>query len=150
MSSTVLVSVKNHAPWAREVAEVVTSVEDRDTEAVVLHVFDDAELAAMRTGRDDAETASLDDLAAHTSGVDAATDVLLEEGLDVTSHGVRQQDRTADAILDVIDSVAADRVYLYGRQRSPAGKAVFGSTVQQVVLDGAVPVTIVPAGVAGW
>jgi len=40
MSTTVLLPVKNHAQWARRVAEVVADVEDEDTEAVVLHVFD--------------------------------------------------------------------------------------------------------------
>ncbi|WP_458188422.1 universal stress protein [Haladaptatus sp. NG-WS-4] len=147
MGTTVLLAVKNHAPWARDVAEVVTNVEDEDTEAVVLHVFDDGEVASTRANLDD-DALSVNDLASRKVGVDAATGVLIDGGLDATPRGVREDDRTADAILDVAESEDADRLYLYGRKRSPAGKAVFGSTVQRVVLNASVPVTIVPAGVA--
>ncbi|WP_135823706.1 universal stress protein [Halorussus ruber] len=144
MESTVLLPVKNHAPWARDVAEIVTDVEDEGTEAVVLHVFDREEVESTRENLD-AEGASMDDLASRKAGVGAATEVLTDGGLDVTPHGVREDDRTADAILDAAESVDADRLYLYGRKRSPAGKAVFGSVVQRVVLNASVPVTVVPA-----
>ncbi|RBI60498.1 universal stress protein [halophilic archaeon] len=144
MSSTVLLPVKNHAPWARKVAETVREVEDEDAEAVVLHVFDEAEVASTRANLDDSDGLSVDDLASRKSGVGAAVDVVTDGGLDATSRGIRRDDRTADAILDVAESADADRVYLYGRKRSPAGKAVFGSTVQRVVLNARIPVTIVP------
>jgi nucleotide-binding universal stress UspA family protein len=36
-----------------------------------------------------------------------------------------------------------DHVAMGSRQRSPAGKAIFGSVAQQVILDAAVPVTVV-------
>ncbi|WP_458210792.1 universal stress protein [Haladaptatus sp. NG-SE-30] len=147
MGSTVLLPVKNHAPWARDVAEVVTNVEDKDTDAVVLHVFDDDEVASTRSNLDDDDVLSVDELASRKNGVGAAVDLLDDEGFDARPRGVREDDRTADAILDAAESVDADRVYLYGRKRSPAGKAVFGSTVQRVVLDASVPVTIVPAGI---
>lgn len=144
MSSTVLLPVTNHPPWARDVAEVVTDVEDENTEVVVLHVFEEGEVASTR---DNLEGGSLstNDLASRKAGVSAATEVLTDAGIDATSRGVRKDDRAADAILDVTESVDADRVYLYSRKRSPAGKAVFGSTVQRVVLNATVPITIVPA-----
>lgn len=144
MSSTVLLPVKNHAPWARDVADVVADVEGEDTEAVVLHVFDEGEVTSTRDNLD-GESLSTNALAARKAGVGAAVDVLTDGGVDATPRGVRKGDRAADAILDVARSVDADRVYLYGRKRSPAGKAVFGSTVQRVVLNATVPVTIVPA-----
>ncbi|WP_137285546.1 universal stress protein [Halorussus salinisoli] len=145
MNSTVLLPVKNHARWAKQVAEVVTNVEDEDTEAVVLHVFDEDEVESTRANLDTGDTLSVNDLASRKTGVHAAVDVLTDGGLDPTPRGVREDDRTADAILDVAESVDADRVYLYGRKRSPAGKAVFGSIVQRIVLNASVPVTIVPA-----
>jgi nucleotide-binding universal stress UspA family protein len=146
MSSTVLVPVKNHAPWARKLAEVVADVEDEGTKAVVLHVFDEEEVASTRTNLDDRNALSMDDLSSRKAGVGSAADVLTHGGLDATPRGVRRDDRTADAILEVADSVDADRIYLYSRKRSPAGKAVFGSTAQRVVLNARVPVTIVPSG----
>lgn len=145
MNSTVLVPVKNHSPWAKRVANVVTDVEDEGTQVVILHVFDEDEVESTRANLETEDTLSVNDLASRKNGVSAATDVLTSGGFDVTPHGVREDARTADAILDVAESVNVDRVYLYGRKRSPAGKAVFGSTVQRVVLNATVPVTIVPA-----
>lgn len=146
MNDTVLVPVRNHAQWARAVADVVTDVEDADTEAVVLHVFDDDEVASTRSNLDDGSL-GMDDLASRKTGVSAAIDVLSDAGFDARPNGVHEDGRTADAILDVVDSADADRVYLYGRNRSPAGKAVFGSTPQRVILNSDVPVTIVPVGI---
>ena len=144
MSSTVLLPVKNHAPWARDVADVVTDVENENTEVVVLHVFDEGEVASTRDNLD-GDSLSTNDLASRKAGVSAATEVLTDGGIDVKSRGVRKGDRAADAILGVAESVDADRIYLYSRKRSPAGKAVFGSTVQRVILNATVPITIVPA-----
>lgn len=145
MSSTVLLPVNNYAPWARDVATVVTEIEDDDVEVVVLHVFDDNEVASTHANLNDPETLSLDELAMRKNGVDAAQDVLSADGLEATPCGVREDEQTADAIIEMAESVGADRVYLYGRKRSPAGKAVFGSTIQRVILNATVPVTIVPA-----
>jgi nucleotide-binding universal stress UspA family protein len=145
MGSTVLLPVRNNARWARNVAEVVAEFEDDGTETVILHVFDDDEVVSTRANLDDGDALSVDDLAARKSGVGAAAEVLTDGGLDPTPRGVREDDRTADAILDATESADADRVYLYARKRSPAGKAVFGSTVQRVVLNARVPVTVVPS-----
>lgn len=144
MTNTVLVPVKNHPPWSRAVAEAVTDVEDDGTEAVVLHVFDDAEEASTRANLDDPGELSLDDLSARKNGVAAAVDVLTDGGLDAAPAGARVEDSLSCTILDVGEEVEADRVYLYGRRRNPTGKAVFGSVVQTVILEASVPVTIVP------
>lgn len=48
-----------------------------------------------------------------------------------------------DAIVGLAEDVGADRVLVGGRRRSPAGKAVFGSTAQEVMLSSPCPVTFV-------
>ncbi|MFB6222169.1 MAG: universal stress protein [Haloarcula sp.] len=46
-------------------------------------------------------------------------------------------------IVGIAKDDSADRVIVGGRQRSPAGKALFGSTAQEVMLNAPCPVTFV-------
>lgn len=48
-----------------------------------------------------------------------------------------------DEIVALAEDVGADRIVIGGRRRTPAGKAVFGSTAQKVLLSGPCPVTFV-------
>jgi nucleotide-binding universal stress UspA family protein len=48
-------------------------------------------------------------------------------------------------IVAIAEDVDADLVIVGGRKRSPAGKAVFGSTAQEVMLESPCPVTFVRA-----
>lgn len=50
---------------------------------------------------------------------------------------------SADRILSVADDHGCDHVFIPGRRRSPTGKAIFGDTAQQVILNFEGPVTIV-------
>lgn len=50
----------------------------------------------------------------------------------------------ADEITTYADEVGARYVVVGGRRRSPAGKALFGSVTQQVMLGASVPVLNVP------
>jgi len=66
-----------------------------------------------------------------------------EHGVDWSVHGVVSD--VADGIVDLAGQEAADRVFVSGQRRSPAGKAVFGSTAQEVLLRAPCPVTYVRA-----
>lgn len=44
-------------------------------------------------------------------------------------------DGEVETILDLADRRGCDHVFLLGRRRSPAGKAVFGDRAQQVILN---------------
>ena len=144
MSSTVLLPVTNYAPWARTVAKVLANIEEEVTEVVVLHVFSEGEVNSTPANLN-SKAFSMDDLASRKAGVGAAVDILADEGLGVRPRGVRENGRTADDILSVADEEHVDRIYLYSRRRSPAGKAAFGSTLQRVLLNSSVPVVVVPS-----
>ncbi|GAA0197287.1 universal stress protein [Haladaptatus pallidirubidus] len=63
-------------------------------------------------------------------------------GVTVAIHG-RVANNVGEALVDVANEVAANRVIVGGRKRSPSGKALFGSTAQYVLLNAPCPVTFV-------
>ncbi len=142
----VLLPVSNHSRWAESVAEVVVDTEAAaDLTAVVTHVFDEEEVASTNTNLDIEGRAKVDELAIRKSGVNAATERLKEAGIDTEVRGVEHEGEPAAAIVDAVDEEDVDRLYMYSRKRSPAGKAVFGSTLQQVILQAGVPIVVVPS-----
>jgi nucleotide-binding universal stress UspA family protein len=72
---------------------------------------------------------------------DIGTEVL--EGIDVDWRPIGALGDTATEVVDVADEFEADHVFISGRERSPAGKAIFGDIAQDVILnfDGTVTVT---------
>ena len=144
--SRVLLPASNHSRWAESVADVVVDTEgDDDVTAVVTHVFDEDEVASTNENLDIEGRAKVDELATRKSGVTAAVDRLADAGIDTTVRGVEHDGEPAEAIVDAVDAEDADRLYMYSRKRSPAGKAVFGSTLQKVILEARVPVVVVPS-----
>ena len=59
---------------------------------------------------------------------------------DVGPHG--------EAIVGMAENTGADMIIVGGRRRSPTGKAVFGSTAQEIMLSAPCPVTFVRADMA--
>ncbi|WP_435183144.1 universal stress protein [Halobellus sp. EA9] len=108
------------------------------------HVFTDEEFerAVGNLDRDvEVGEISADDVAGRFVNVRDAADQLEAAGVDYEIRGaIGEHGR---AIVELADGVAADRILVGGRQRSPAGKAVFGSTAQEVLLNAPCPVTLV-------
>ena len=144
--TTILLPVTAHGRWTRAVSNVVADMEDEGTEAVVLYVFTDDEIDSTTENLDlDNEDPDLDALAGRKSGVAETVDVLTDEGMDSRIHGKAVEEENGDAIIQTAEEVDADRIYMYSRKRSPAGKAVFGSPLQRVLLNIDVPVVVTPA-----
>lgn len=71
------------------------------------------------------------------------TEALERAGVEVTNR-LERGDPT-ERILSVAEEIDADSILMCGRKRTPAGKAVFGSTAQSVLLQAERPVITVLA-----
>lgn len=69
---------------------------------------------------------------------------LEERDFEVSVEGVSQP--PVKAIETVADAVSADEIVLGGRKRSPAGKVLFGSVSQSVLLNSDMPVVVTGGG----
>lgn len=147
----ILVPVTSHAGWARDVADAVIRTEaGTPTEAIVAHVFEDGEAETARSNLEVPadDHLSLDELAARKQGVSATIDVFDDAEISIKTQvrGLHAEKNTANAIIRAAAAESIDRIYLYARNRSPTGKAVFGSTIQRVVLNATCPVVVYPFG----
>ncbi|WP_323674662.1 universal stress protein [Halorubellus sp. PRR65] len=143
--STLLVAVgPGDADRVDTLAAAVTDVAvPTGARVVLLHVFEEDEFEEVRERLDQSEASptaaarrqrTVRDLTAAFDDADVAYEIRGRIG------------GKSDAIVAAAEDVAADRVFVAGRDRSPTGKAVFGSTAQSVMLSAPCPVTFVRAG----
>ena len=146
---TVLLTVGTNA--GGRVTELTNAVLDvagpTGSSVVLLHVFSDDgfDEALERLDYDSSNPPSPDRVAARLGVVRTITDAFADAGIEYEIRGT-VGDR-AESILATADRCGADMVFVGGRKRSPTGKAVFGSTAQQVMLNAPCPVTFVRQGI---
>ncbi|QCS41477.1 universal stress protein [Natrinema versiforme] len=146
MLDTVLLAVgPGDADRSDQLAEAVLEVaKPADATVVLAHVFTSNEYDEVLDRLEfdtDADTVDPDAVAARHSTIHDLESVLEEHGVDYeVQGGVGEHGPT---IVDLAASTEADRVIVGGRRRSPTGKAVFGSTAQEVMLSAPCPVTFV-------
>jgi nucleotide-binding universal stress UspA family protein len=130
----VVVGVDRDESRARACARAVAGLpgDPAETRVTVVHSFQDnptgasaPQMAAVRAARERLEAAGVTVEVAESSG------------------------DPAEVILAVAEEVDADLVVVAARRRSPAGKALFGSTTQALVSRSPLPV-LVPGRDDGW
>lgn len=125
----ILLAVDDDESRARRSAEHVVGLDWGENASVtVLHVF-----------TENTEGANVSQLASARAAQDVFEAAGIESVLDETSGS------PAERIVGYADGADVDVICLAGRSRTPAGKAVFGSVSQSVMLDSEIPVLFCPA-----
>ena len=140
---TVLLTVgrSNESRVDRLTEAAIELAEATGARVVIGHAFEtQSEVDAVRD-RLDMASGSATDVTRRMTTVRRASKALT--AADVDSEVETVVGDPGGVIADLAERVDADRILVGGRKRSPAGKAVFGSTAQRILLSAPCPVTFV-------
>jgi len=145
---TVLVAVgPTEENRVEELTESVCAVAGpAEARVVLFHSFTESAFdeGVRETGHDPEDPPEPAVVASRLASVDAMASTLSEADIE---HDVRGAIGSPKAtILDAVEAVDADMVFVGGRSRSPVGKAIVGSTSQKVLMNATCPVVFVRDG----
>lgn len=143
MPERLLLTTTHHPPWTERIARTLVDIDGSDAEVVLLYVFNERERDQAVENLGIEGPVDISELAMRKADVSSAREVLDSARITYSVRGI-ESDEPADAILSVAEDEDVDRIYVYSRKRSPVGKAVFGSTLQDVILGADVPVVVTP------
>ena len=111
------------------------------------HVFTSSEYDAARSmlNVESESEVTPDSVAKRYVTIRELGDAMEEADVEFNWHGRLSGDEASqgDVVVGLAEDLDADLVIVGGRTRSPAGKAVFGSTAQEILLESPCPVTFV-------
>ncbi|PGF17775.1 universal stress protein UspA [Natrinema sp. CBA1119] len=132
----VLLAVDTNEDRSTLAAEAVANLPG-EIEVVLLNVFEEFNVTDGDARIDSSELYDEDDL---PESVTAAEGVLEAAGIDPVTR--REHGEPTEVILSVAEEIDADSIAVSGRKRSPAGKAIFGSVTQSLLLSADRPVIV--------
>lgn len=142
---TILLAVgPNDADRAQKLAETLADIAvPTGANAVLAHVFTSSEFQTTLESLNVSNRGELteDEVARRHATIRDIGRSLTDAGVDYDVRG--RVGEHGSAIVSIAEDVDADLVIVGGRKRSPTGKAVFGSTAQEVMLSAPCPVTFV-------
>lgn len=145
---TVLISVgEGDKHRLEEIAATAIDVAGPAGASVELaHVFTESEYESARSSLnfDDPSEVTPRAVAKRYVTIREIGNRLEDAGVEYSLHGsLTNGTPESERILDLATDVDADMIIVGGKKRSPTGKAVFGSTAQEVLLNSPCPVTFV-------
>jgi len=145
---TILVAVgpRDHERVERLAEGTVDIAGPTGANVVIARAFPEGNYDEVRSNLN-LDDASVDEVAAHDATIRNLTDVLSAADVD---HEVRGRvGDPGETMVELARGTGADIVVVGGRERSPAGKAVFGSVAQSILLSAPCPVLYVRTGTEG-
>lgn len=114
-----------------------------DATVTLAHVFTNEEFETVteQLDYDPAGEVDSDEVASRHATIRSIGDKLSTDGVEYSVRG--SVGLHGESIVSLATDIDADLVVVGGRKRSPTGKAVFGSTAQEVMLNAPCPVTFV-------
>lgn len=129
---------------AKRLAETAIEIAEPTGAHVVLsHVFTDQEFDEVVDRLDFDADENPDPSNVASRHVTTRTVAQSLDAVDIDYEIRGEVGERGEKVVDLAKAVDADRIIVGGRRRSPTGKAVFGSTAQEVMLSAPCPVTFV-------
>jgi len=130
--------------YRKNLTDFVTDVASpADITVVLTHVFtqDEFESTTERLGIESPTEVTPDEVARRHDTIRSISKGLDEAGIEYETRGAVGSH--SEEIIRIATENNSDLIVVGGRKRTPAGKAVFGSTAQEVMLSAPCPVTLV-------
>lgn len=132
----VLLAVDTNEERARLAAESVADLPGSPV-VVILNVFEEFNVSDGNARIDSGDLYDDEDF---PDSVTSAERILDEARIE--SEKRREHGEPSEVILEVANEIDANSIAVSGRKRSPAGKAIFGSVTQSLLLSADCPVIV--------